>query len=701
MTTRKKSPAKHRADPTLDLAFAKLATSGLAPEDFATLRLDVTAQANRLYQYFKPLPALVIPYYDPFRPTERLRGWPGWPPFYRIRYLADDTSFAAQTEKKPRRYANPPDAGVCAYFPPGFVDWPTLLSDPTEPLIITEGELKAAKACREGYPTVGLGGVYNYRSSKLGLTFLAELEAITWVQRHVYLAFDSDFRTNEMVCAALNDLAEELMKRGAVPHLTPLPDVVDGGKTGLDDFLVARPAEELADLLHDRSTPLTLSRALWRLNDEVVYVRDPGFVLVRASGQQLSPAAFKDHAFATLNHAEQVVHKDGSLGLRPASAAARWLTWQLRAEVDGITYRPGKPRLIEARGRREWNRWRGWGVEPKAGDVTPFTQLLDHLFAGAEPAAREWFVRWCAFPLQYPGTKLFTTAVLWGRRHGTGKSLVGHTLGAIYGENFKEIGQAQLHSERNEWAIDKQFVLGDDVTGSDKRDDADRLKRMITQKTITVDPKYIPSYSIPDLINYLLTSNQPDLVFLEDDDRRNFIHEVMVGPLEEGFYVDYVLWLESGGAAAVFDYLLNVDLGDFNPGAPALMTAAKRRMIQDVKSDLGGWVSRLQQDPDAVLRAGQMAVPGDLFTNRQLLLLYDPDGRTRTTANGLGRELRRAGVPLFAGGQLVQTPDGRDRVYVVRHAERWVVDPDVAAAERHLRGEDEAKPARGRPRRKY
>ena len=53
-----------------------------------------------------------------------------------------------------------------------------LAKDPTESILITEGELKAAKGTAEDFPTIGLGGVYNFRASNHGLFFLPELEQI-------------------------------------------------------------------------------------------------------------------------------------------------------------------------------------------------------------------------------------------------------------------------------------------------------------------------------------------------------------------------------------------------------------------------------------------------------------------------------------------------------------------------------------------
>lgn len=652
------------------LAADRYKESGLTVNDAKILGLQpITAkQTQALGSKFKALPAIRIPYMDPFRPGQALKPWPKWPDFYRLRYLGKPDGFESQTEKKAIRYAQPPESGVCAYFPTNFKDWAKILKNNGEPIIITEGEFKAAKSCKEGFATIGLGGVYSFKSSKLGLLFLKELEEIDWVKRYVYIIYDSDFRTNENICKALNALGKELMMRGAQPHIVSLPDVKPDGKTGLDDFLVERGADDFLNLIQDQAQPITLSEKLWNLNDSVLYVHDPGIVINLKTDQKYSPSSFKEHAYSTVDYAEQVVKSDGSVSYKPVSAAAVWLKWPLRGEVGRMTYAPGSGKFLDG----EYNIWPGWGVKPTKGRIEPFLKLLDHLFKGAAKADKEWFLRWCAYPLQFPGTKLYTAAVLYGTRHGTGKSLVGYTLGRIYGKNFTEISQADLHGSFNEWAEGKQFVMGDDVTGSNKRQDADMLKKLITQLELRVNAKYVPSYTVPDCVNYLFTSNHPDAFFLEDDDRRYFIHEVMVGPLGEQFYIDYMKWLNDKGAAAIFDYLLNLKLGDFNPAAPALKTLAREKMIADVKSDLGAWVARLMLEPDRVLVCGEISLKKDLYSNRELLALYDPTGQTGTKAPGLGRELRRSGVPQACKGAPVHTPFGQERLYIVRNKEKWV-----------------------------
>jgi hypothetical protein len=358
-----------------------------------------------------------------------------------------------------------------------------------------------------------------------------------------------------------------------------------------------------------------------------------------------------------------------------------------------FTYAPGEDKFTYGDYGTLFNTWSGWGVNPKAGSVKLFLKLIDHIFTGAEPEAKQWFIRWLAYPLQFPGVKMFCSAVVHGIRHGTGKSLVGYVLGRIYGSNFTEISQIDLHNHFNEWAECMQFVLGDDVTGSNKRNDADFLKKLITQREIRINPKYIPTYVVPDCINYYFTANHPDSFFLEDDDRRFFIHEVQVGALDEEFYVEFMMWLDSGGASAVFDYLLNLDLGDFNPAAPAFRTAAKERMIANVQSDLAGWTRLLISAPDHVLRVGEVKITKDLFNTKELLQLYDPMGKTGTTANGLGRELARAGLRQICNGNPIRLSDGsQSRYYAVRNIEFWTLKAAAAAAIKHLDGWNSPKP---------
>lgn len=639
---------------TATAMYDKLATSGLNKNDAKRLhvRFLKPTQTARLTEQRFEVGAMQLPYFEPDGRQNH---------FWRLRLLE---SPAASFRKKTPRYTQPPDTQPRVYLPPLLdknLTWSDVAADGEQPIIVTEGELKAACATKYALPTIGLGGVWSWRTKKRGMAFLPDLEAFVWEGRDVYLVFDSDLSTNTQVRAALHALSRELADRGASVFIAYLPGLPEhDGKTGLDDYVVARGAAAFLDVLR-RAEEFELARALHELNEEVAYVEDPGLVVRLRDGLQWRPGDFTSHALANRSYLE--VNDEGKAKKKPLAPA--WLKWPGRLTLSRFVYEPGEERITAG---GAYNLWRGWGAAPKKGDVSRWHRLMDHVF-GTDAEARRWFERWCAIQFQRPGVKLYTSVLLWSVETGTGKSLVGVSLGKIFGENFVELNESMLTGAFNGWAKGKQFALGDEVTGNDSRQFADMLKAMITRTTIHINAKYMPVYETADVINYLFTSNHPDAFFMDDRDRRNFVYEITAGALPLDFALDYDEWIHRGpGPSALFDYFLHVDLGDFHPQGRAPMTVAKENMIYHAKSDLDRWVADLVADPDAVLRVDGVATAAELWTPAQLLRIYDPLEKTRVTVNAVGKALRRAGVPALP---VVRTSAGATRLYAVRNGDKW------------------------------
>lgn len=670
-------------------ATEKLESSGLTVEQGVGLGMYDISNAAVEYKWFEAKPALVIPYYDV--DGKPLKSHPTWPEFFRIRYLGKDVSFTDATgAKKPLRYSQPGDTGVCAYFPQ-LVDWKTLAGDYTEALCITEGELKAAKATAEGFPTIGLGGVFNFRRAKDGVFFLPELEKFVWARRRVFIVYDSDYQSNPQICNAINALAEELQERGALCNLVTLENVYEDEerKTGLDDYLVERGSAAFDKLL-DNAEPLAITRALWQMNEQICYVADPGFIINMRNGTKIPVATFTSHSdWATASVAERLVQPGGGVSYKKISAAGQWVKWPLRKRVTKLSYMPGKERFCEDQGEEVYNAWSGWGVEPKAGDVKPFLKLFDFVFEGLSKEEKDWVLDWMAYPIAHPGTKLFSALIVHGRKTGTGKTFIGYTLGRIYGKNFIEIKNENLHDTW--WAENRQFVVGNEISGSDRRQDADAMKNMITQETMNINIKFIPQFTIPDCVNYYLTSNHADALWLEDEDRRFLVHEVTQDePLPLAFYVSYEKWLDSeGGAAALMHWFQQRKLSHFNPKGPPPRTAARDRMVNMGKSDVDAWCAELKSSPNATLRFGQMKHVRDLFTSKELLEMYHRDndsaGANKVTPGGLARALARAGFKQAYDGMPIPTLDGKSgRYYIIRNRDKWVKGKNARELAKHI-----------------
>jgi hypothetical protein len=256
-------------------------------------------------------------------------------------------------------------------------------------------------------------------------------------------------------------------------------------------------------------------------------------------------------------------------------------------------------------------------------------------------------------------------------------------LASIYGSNSIEIDSQAMRDSFNDWAMRKQFVIGNEITAGEARLDKDKLKGLITKKEIVVNEKYVPRYRVRDCVNYIFDSNSPDALFVEDNDRRYFVHEVVGDPAPLTFYEEMDRFLKGDGPSRLFYHLLRLPLGDFRPLGPALATASKRAMILTAKSDVAYWCTMLRDDPRTMLRplGEQASKDCDLFSPHQLLRCYDPEGTRKVTAPGISRELMRAGFRQLNAGSPVWTKLGALRLYAIRNADRWVNASPKHAAE--------------------
>jgi hypothetical protein len=583
-------------------------------------------------------------------------------PFFQVRLLGGSSKL---------RYRQPRDSGIHLYLPSAKLD------DGKSDLFITEGAAKAEAGAANSYNVVGVLSSTCWR--------VKELEKIELKDRRVYIVFDSDAVSNPDVCKQENALARWLTERGALVFIVRLPSNPELKKVGMDDFLRLEGKEAFAKLLDEDTEPFEGCEQLHQLNEEVRYIRSPSSIVKIANGQVMSCATFTNEAFRNRKYNERQLMPKGGEKLLKKYAAREWLEWDHRAEVERMTYAPGESRITEA---GELNRWTGWGVEPKKGDVKPFLRLVDFLCAAITPEQKEWFIQWLAYPLQHPGTKLFSAVVVWGREQGTGKSRIGHTMYKIYGSNCTEITNEHLTSAFNaSWAEMKQFVMGEEIVcGEDNnRTIYNRLKSWVTQPILKINQKYIPTYEVPDRINYYFTSNSPDAFYLADEDRRFFVVEVKDRPLSKEFYDGYTSWLESGGASALFDYLLSLDLTGFDPTGRPPETSAKRELIDGGRTSAELWASALKTAPDEMTTSQGIGTSYSLYTIKKLTeyaLFHTPhEERQYITEKSVGKALAKAKfhkVQCGDDGRIKIPGEGFPRLWIVRNSDKLtkIANPD-------------------------
>jgi hypothetical protein len=117
-------------------------------------------------------------------------------------------------KKKSMRYFQPVGTSPELYLPRiGGIDWENVKKDTHIPIYCTEGEKKAAIACKVGIPCIGLGGVDCW--ARRGGIPLSQWDEFSFTERTVVIVFDSDIIDKAPVQLAERRLAQMLTSRGA------------------------------------------------------------------------------------------------------------------------------------------------------------------------------------------------------------------------------------------------------------------------------------------------------------------------------------------------------------------------------------------------------------------------------------------------------------------------------------------------------
>ena len=243
------------------------------------------------------------------------------------------------------------------------------------------------------------------------------------------------------------------------------------------------------------------------------------------------------------------------------------------------------------------NLWAGWPTKPKSGSCEYLLDLLRYLCSNedADKGDRsytlessgdyvyKWVLKWLAYPLQHPGAKMKTALVFHGPQ-GTGKNLFFEAYAAIYGKYGRIVDQAAIDDKFNDWASKKLFLIADEVVARQELFHIkNKLKALITGDWIRINPKNVAAHEERNHVNLAFLSNEKQPLVLEKDDRR---YAVIYTPekLPPELYKDIASEVRDGGVAALYDYLLHLDLGDFDEHAKPPLTQSKQDLIEINKS---------------------------------------------------------------------------------------------------------------------
>lgn len=224
----------------------------------------------------------------------------------------------------------------------------------------------------------------------------------------------------------------------------------------------------------------------------------------------------------------------------------------------------------------ELSLFRGWAFQQHT--EAPHNQAAIDTFcdlvrgcAGDTDELYTYLLKCFARIVQQPLTKSNTCIILSSRLQGSGKDTLMLWMSKLLGNHV-----AHYSSEDTFWSqydTTKEgaaFVHLEEASPGENQRRSDALKARITEDNTTINPKGVKAYTVPNIANYFMTTNNAVPVKLEASDRRFLI----LNPSDRCFKKGPAYWTEiyqnfktESWLHSVGEFLANYDIAAFNPTA--------------------------------------------------------------------------------------------------------------------------------------
>jgi hypothetical protein len=242
-----------------------------------------------------------------------------------------------------------------------------------------------------------------------------------------------------------------------------------------------------------------------------------------------------------------------------------------------------------------YNLWRGFGVEPVQGVVTPILDYIKKVLCTGDQTNYDYLINWLAYGVQHADRQGEVAAVLRGLK-GTGKSTLGRLMVKIYGRHGMPITNSRhLVGNFNAHLREKVFLFADEAFFAGDRQAEDVLKGLVTEGHATIEKKGVDPVTARNRLQILMSSNHDWVVPASSDERRYFILDVSGERIGDRPYWDQLnKCINNGGAEAFLYYLQGWDLTGFDvrtvPNTTGL-DAQKLQNLGSIESVVNRWLS--------------------------------------------------------------------------------------------------------------
>ena len=345
-------------------------------------------------------------------------------------------------------------------------------------------------------------------------------------------------------------------------------------------------------------------------------------------------------------------------------------------KVFDLTYDPLDPRRFVQRDGIMWlNTFKPSEVEPVDGNPAPFVDFLTGLVP--DETERDHLLRMIAFTVRNPGRKLRYALLLRTAVQGVGKSMLIDIWGALLGHhNVRKTTSKELAGDYQGYLPGHLLVVCEELNLGVGARAYNDLKDMITGDTATVNEKHLRQRQWPIYATFVLLSNLPVPIFVEETDRRIFYIDSPAQRRDPIHYKDFAAWWQAN-LGVIRNYFDGIDLSAFNPHEAPPVTVSKLALIAGSRSELA-------QELAMVIYDRQGCFDRDIVTLDQVVWELGSVARGKTKVQ-VAKALKEVGA-LALGQQRVGNA-GRASIWAIRNANYWALaDAATRAEELHRQG---------------
>jgi hypothetical protein len=256
-----------------------------------------------------------------------------------------------------------------------------------------------------------------------------------------------------------------------------------------------------------------------------------------------------------------------------------------------LTYDPSTEGTVVrvASGLQAINLYAPSAIKPHQGDWGPWLHFLEHLFPVAED--REQVKRWCATLIARPDIRMIYGLLLMSQNQGVGKGTFARIIADLVGRDNTSFPSASMivESQFNGWISGKRLICVDEIYEGHSWRAYNKLKPYITDDSVEVNVKHMATWSMPNWTHYILMSNSPAALKIEEKDRRWLVPEVSEDAWTEEEFAELYGWMRGGGLSTIAMWAKTfASRGEgkyVRAGEKSPMSARKGQLIRESRSD--------------------------------------------------------------------------------------------------------------------